>query len=435
MKSKLLRSLLLFAVLAAFMGVGFEGYRWWSAHQRKKALSLYFRKNSPVTRRLPADATIYLNLLGARRLLDNAQGTRFYRVFSHWLDTGMGENKGSNPVMGGMLEKTLLNVFGEEFGIALVPSANHKWDVMAVARLAPGSDFLLKLALSQNRKMEQTEFGDQTIFTVKTKNLSYPQFYLAIDSDFAYASSSMDRIRTSLQRPGEGPAFLSDLPEETLPENTTLFLKGNEPRISALGYVEPHRFRLQIQSDLLMDGPMPAVKRAQDDVLELITNASEIFHQPAAHYSIRNVEGSAVSAIVMAFATSDEARVYAETLANENTPEMAETLRYDDYSCFYFPSHKEIALICQDGPLLLIANDRMDPRPVFNSSSSQAAQKHPLILRIRFNSQAVNDFASLADKEDWSAFPQSKILYFLSCLRNINGNVDGNNNEIVAEIQ
>lgn len=434
MKSRFFRILSLLIILILFAGFGFEGYHWWSAHQRGKALSLYFQKDSPVTRALPEDATIYLNLLGARRLLEQSQNTRFYRVFSHWLDTRMGEDSTANPLLGGMLEKTLLNVIGQEVAIGLAPSKTNLWDVVAVARLAPGSDFLLKLALSQNKKLQQTEFADQTIFTVETKDAHYPHFYITINSEYGFASNSIERLQTSLTSHGNGPSFLSEMSQETLPENTILFFKAKDPAVSAAGLLEGKLLRIRIQSNLLLTGPMPSKSFGQDDVLELVTNISEVFHLPPAICSIRNLQGSAAASTILGFHTSEQAQSYAKQLQDQYASFSEERVLNSGYDCFRFQEKKNAGLICRDQSLLLLTDGRIDPLTILKTSSIGVARKNPLILELRFHKDAVSSFAARADQNDWTDFSQSKILYFLGCLQSIQGGIDDNESEIVAEI-
>jgi hypothetical protein len=67
--------------------IGYRGYYWWQKHEKRKALFLYFQKNSPVTKRIPDDAFFYANLYDLRRVQDQLKNTNFYRVFGYWLDT------------------------------------------------------------------------------------------------------------------------------------------------------------------------------------------------------------------------------------------------------------------------------------------------------------------------------------------------------------
>jgi hypothetical protein len=434
LKSRFIRAIFIPIILILFTGFGFEGYRWWSAHQRRKALSLYLQKNSPVTRALPEDATIYLNLLGARRLLEQSQNTLFYRVFSHWLDTRMGEESKANPLLGGMLEKTLLNVIGQEVAIGLAPSRQNVWDIVTVARLAPGSDFLLKLALSQNKKLQRTEMGDQTIFTVETKDFRYPHLYVAIGSDFGYASNSMERIRNSLKSTGNGPSFLANMSWQTLPENTVLFFKSKDPAVTAEGIYEGKQLKIQVQSNLLLHGPLPSNPIAANDVLQMTTNISEIFHLPPALCTIRNLDGATTASTILGFENSERARSYSEQLRNQFESPSDENVGNDAYDCFRLPQKNNLELICRNQSLVLLTDARIDPLAILQSATIGAPRRNPLILDLRFQKEAVSGFADRVDRDDWADFSRSKCLYFLGCLKSIHGRVNGDNNEIVAEI-
>lgn len=440
MKSRLLRGILSLLILACFTAAGYHGYRWYAAHQRKKALALYFRKNSAVTRKMPEDAVLYLNLYNSRRLLDAIQNTRLSKVYAHWLDTGMGESNGTpNPLMGGMLEKTLLNVFGEELGVAMAPGKQNGWDIVAVARLAPGSDFLLKLALSQNKKLERMENGDNVIYVVHNRNSTYPRLYLFLDSDTAYASNSLDRLRASMGTDGKGPAFLAGLPDETLPENTFLFVKGSAPSLSVLGFIEGKRLRLHAECSSVFEGPLPAVAGSSASILELLTNLPQAFHQPAAAYAIHSVDGAAVSTALMAFDSEQGTQDYGEKIRTLRSAELPnaplDTFRIGESECSRFPYKKRIAMMCERGALLLLADGALDPNPILDKSGVDASRQRPLTVRIKFNREPVKEFGAMAERGDWSRFPECKTLYFLGCLRSVDGGVDETRNEITAEIE
>ena len=346
----------------------------------------------------------------------------------------MGEDARANPLLGGMLEKTLLNVIGQEVAIGLAPSRNNVWDIVTVARLAPGSDFLLKLALSQNKKLQRTEIGDQTIFTVETKDVRYPRLFVAIGSDYGYASNSMKRIQSSLKSTGNGPSFLADMSQQTLPENTILFFKSKDPAVTAEGMFEGKQLRIQVQSNLLLHGPVPSNPIAPNDVLQMITNISEIFHLPPAVCSIRNLEGTAAASTILGFENSEQATSYFERLRTQFESFAEEDVGNDGHDCFRFQEKNNLELICRNQSLLLLTDARIDPLPILQSASIGAPRRNPLILDLRFNKEAVSGFADRVDRDDWADFSHSKVLYFLGCLQSIHGRINGNDNEIVAEI-
>ncbi|HSP06195.1 MAG TPA: hypothetical protein VLR94_03415 [Acidobacteriota bacterium] len=440
MKSRLLRGVLFLALLACFTAIGYQGYRWHAARERKIALSQYFRQVSPVTKRMPSDAVFYLNLYNARRLLDGIQNTRLSKVYNHWLDTGLGDDKAPpNSMVGGVMEKTILNVAGDELGVAIAPGSGNGWDFVAAARLVPGSDFLLKFALSQNKKFEHVAFGDETIFALRTRNAEFPRIFLYLDSDFAYASNSLERIRASAEAKGSGPLFLNSLPDEALPENTILFIKGSRPRLSALVFLEGKRLRLHTECDSLFEGPMPNEAGSNKTILELLTNIPEAFHQPAISYSIHSMEGAAVSTLLLAFEDGDHARDYENhfrTLRTNDSPQDSPgTIHYEGFDCSRFLYRKRTGMICARGALLLLLDGTMDPQQILNSSGVDAPQKRPLTVRLTFNRKALSDYASLADQGDWGSFAESKALFFLSCIRGMEGGVDDTKNEIVVEYE
>src|SRR5262249_8705698 len=136
----------------------YRGYDWWKLREQQKALFVYLTQKSPVVKRIPQDAFAYANLINFRRINDDRQGTRFGDVLNHWLDTGMSNKQKSNSMLGGILEKTILNVIGEEIAIAAVPSSQRLCDLVAVARLASGSDLLLNWALAAAKHTEKIAF-------------------------------------------------------------------------------------------------------------------------------------------------------------------------------------------------------------------------------------------------------------------------------------
>ena len=440
MRSSLLRGILSLLILASFTAAGFYSYRWYAAQQRKKALSLYFRTQSPVTRRMPADSILYVNLYKTRRLLDAMHNTRLSRVYGYWLDTGMGEKNGDrNPLMGGMLEKTLLNVFGEELGLAIAPGRRNSWDIIAIARLAPGSDFLLKLALSQNKKLERIQDGDNIIYVVSTRDPDYPRLYLSLDTDVARASSSLERLRATGRSENQGPAFLSGLPEELLPENTFLFVKGRTPAISILGFIEGRRLRIYTECSSTFEGPLPVVAGSGGSILELLTNIQQAFHRPATAYAIRNVEGSVISTALLAFDSEQGTQDYGKKLQSRDSSRQApapqDTIHYGRLQCSIFPFRKKTAMICELGALLLLSDAPMDPRPILEHSGVAASEKRPLTVQLKFNRDSVREFAALSTNDDWSRFAENQTLYFLSCLRGLEGGVDERQKEITLEFE
>src|SRR5438045_6928756 len=101
--------------------LGYRVYRWHQDEEKRKALFAYFQRGSAITRHMPADTLMYADFFDLNRVHSELQQTDLYQVLIHWLDTGMSNRQKANPVMGSMLEKTVLNVIGREIGISVVP--------------------------------------------------------------------------------------------------------------------------------------------------------------------------------------------------------------------------------------------------------------------------------------------------------------------------
>jgi len=286
--------ILIVAILLLLAGAGgYRGYQWWENRQKRKELFLYLKEKSPVTRRLPSASVVYLNLYDFRRIFTEMRETKFYQVLGHWLDTGMSGSQTANPLLGGMLEKTILNVIGDEVAVGIVPSEKDRYDFVAIAKLAPGSDFLLRIALGSSKNAHKIPFGDETIYAFDTKEPSYPSVFVFLQGELGYASSNLKRLQQSSRKEGHGPKFLAALPVEAIPENTFLLMKTASPQISATMYGGTNVYRIRVSSPAEIRSHVPVLNAGEGTILKMQTNGTEIIRQPAASYLLEARDGAA----------------------------------------------------------------------------------------------------------------------------------------------
>ena len=191
-----------------------------------------------------------------------------------------------NPVLGGMLEKMLLNVFGEEVESDHPRKERRRPRCACRGPARAGSDFLLRLALSQNKKMGRETVGDSTAYSYQTRNPQIPLLYIYVEAEFAYLASSLEILKSSLT-PGNGPKFLKSGKQESLSENTFLFAKCADPAITLIASQSKNRFQFTAQTDALLSGAMPSPVGGSP-VIELLTNAPRILKQPSASISLHD---------------------------------------------------------------------------------------------------------------------------------------------------
>ena len=68
------------SLLAAIGSISFYGGRWWTQRQKQKELSDYIQRTSPVTLRMPENATVYVNFYKLRTVYSQVEQTRLSRV-------------------------------------------------------------------------------------------------------------------------------------------------------------------------------------------------------------------------------------------------------------------------------------------------------------------------------------------------------------------
>ncbi len=438
MKFRILRAISAAILLICFGYLCFRLYGWWQHHQKRKALFVYLQKESPVTRRIPEDALVYANLYDFKRVYNGLQGTKLSDVLAHWLDTGMSGKQEANPLMGGMIEKTVLNVVGEEFGFCLLPSVSRRMDFLAVARVAPGSEFLLKLALASSKNARRTAFGEETIYAFDTKNPEYPEVFVFLNEDFAFAASDLDRIKKAIQKESGGPLFLRKKSTEAIPEDTFLFVQCNQPQLFVLASGTSPVFRLTVSGDAKIASRLPELTPGKQDVLVVQTNGAEILQQPSATYSLQSVDGDPLSTILLSFGDRKNARRYLQTVAESLSmiypPESGKQSSESSLDCIRYHKNDEDMYVCTRNATILLASGKLNLLEAGTGWKETRKRDLPPTLRVQFQSEPLQSFLSLVETKDWTRFPAAKEFYFLSCIKHIEGSVDGSQNEISAEI-
>lgn len=436
MKLRLLRLITAAVLLICVSFLGYRSYLWWQKQQKKKELFIYVQQKSPVTRRIPADAVFYANLYDFKRVHSELQGTRLNEVLSHWMDTGMSDAQKPNPMLGGMLEKTILNVIGEEFGIAFIPSGRKTLDYVAVARLTPGSEFFLKLALASSKNARQLDLKGETVYSFETKHPDYPEVYVFVSNDFAYSSSNLQRIQQASDGQNQGPEFLRDTSIEPIPEDTFLFARTKDPEVLMLIHGERSRYHFTVKGLPSLEGEVPTFRSNEQNIISLQTNGTKLLQQPPASYSLQNIAGRPVSAVLLAFETAENTKDYQtrihQYLGQNVPPEAIEEFSISGIQCHRYIQSEQY--ICTRGLNLLLAQGEFELSTaefVTGNTNSQT----PLTLKIDFHPEPIQEYLQRIERKDWSRFPEAKAFYFLSCIKGIEGRIDGTGNTITAVLE
>lgn len=427
----------LLAIFVSLLCVGFlsyRGYQWWQKHQKRKALFLYFQKNSPVTKRIPSDALLYVNLYDIKRVHDQVRETQLSSVIAHWLDTGMSENDKPNPLLGGMLEKTILNIIGDEFALAILPSHEGFFDFLAVARIAPGSDFLLNLALSSAKNVEKIDSGDKIFYRSKTKNPNFPEIILSVQENLAYASNSFPRLKQAYSKEGTGPDFLAQSAVEGIPEDTVIFAQHKNPEIRALMFGSGNTYRIRVSDIPAVHAHPPEMSSGTSDVIKIETNGPGLIGQPAATYLLQSIQGAPVSAVLLSFAKPVQATQFEERVASTLKDESPQTFTKDGIECIRSLSSEQEEFLCRQGVSLLLAQG---PFPLSQAKFLGRAPSDPtpFVLRVNFRPEPLREYSERINRKDWSGFAGREIFYFLSCIKQISGGIDQSNRELAIELQ
>ena len=434
MKFKVLPLLAIFVSLVCIGFLGYRGYQWWLKDQKRKALFLYFQKNSPVTKRIPKDTLLYINLYDLKRVHDQLRDTDLSQVLAHWLDTGMSENEKPNPLLGGMLEKTILNIVGDEFALALLPSKQRPFDFLALARIAPGSDFLLNLALSSAKNIEKIDSGDKIFYRSKTKDPNFPTITIYVQENLAYASNSFQRLKEAYSSEGTGPDFLSQSSVEAIPEDTMLFAQLQKPHARALLHGKGKFYRLQLSDLPAVSSHVPEIRESDSDVLRIQTNSPGFIGQPSATYILQSIMGKPVSAVLLSFPKPDEAVGFEKGVVASFNPEIPEPFSEDGIQCLRHSSAREQEFICRKGVSLLMAQGQ------FSVDQAKFLERHPkgqspFIFRIQFQRNTIHEYRTRVQNNDWSHFLGNEAFYFLSCIKQISGGIDETGREIGIELE
>ncbi|MCI0416993.1 DUF3352 domain-containing protein [bacterium] len=433
MKLRVLPLLAIFVSLVCIAFLGYRGYQWWQKYEKKKALFLYFQKNSPVTKRIPRDTLLYVNLYDLKRVHDQLRDTDISQVLAHWLDTGMSENEKPNPLLGGMLEKTILNIVGDEFAVALLPSKQRPFDFLAVARIAPGSDFLLNLALSSAKNIEKIDSGDKIFYRSKTKDANFPTILIYVQENLAYASNSFQRLKESYSSEGNGPDSLSKSAVEAIPEDTILFAQLQKPQARALLHGNGKVYRLQISDLPAVPAHVPEIRESESDVLRIQTNSPGFIGHPSVAYVLQSISEEPVSAVLLSFTKSVEAANFEQSVAASFNPEIPESFSQDGIQCLRHSSHQE-EFICRKGVSLLLARGQFSPDQAEFLEKKPAGQS-PFIFRIQFQKNAIRQYHERVQNKDWSVFSGNEPFYFLSCIKQVTGGIDKTGREIGIELE
>lgn len=431
----ILSGIVLLVVLA---GLAYRLHGWRQVQVKRKELFVYFQKTSPATKRIPSDAVLYANLFDFKRVHSSLQKTQFNKVLTHWLDTGMSENHTANPLLGGMLEKTILNVIGQEFVVALLPAANNNIDLLAVARLAPGSDFLLKIALATDRKVKRVEQGDEIFYVFETKLIQYPEVYVTIKEDLAYASNRLERVRQSSGKEGSGPEFLTSLDVQAIPEDTFLFLQMKEPRVASLLYGSAPTFHVQVSAaaQTEMKTRLPDLEETASQVLSFETNATQLVQQPSTTYVLHSIDETPASVMFLGFDRPQSARIYQDAvvsrLTNPAALQLIQSFSLDQMDCRFISS--ENLYLCFYAQNLLIAEGEKVLKLSAPKLKTMKEQTAHLLANVQFRREPIERYFKLVEQSDWKDFPRASTFYFLSCLKQVQGSVGRQQNSITFEI-
>lgn len=430
--------LLLLLVVVLVLGFGaYSTYDWWQLRQKRRELFIYFQSKSRITHKIPPDATIFIDLFDFKRVYGSLQKTEFCKVLTHWLDTGMSDKQKPNPLLGNMLEKTILNVIGKEVGVGVLPSKTSFPDVFAVSELAPGSDFLLNLALSNARHVRKIEEADRMIYAVQTKMPEYPEVFVTVDEEFAYACTSLARLNQTFQSVGAGPTFLSQIPVEPIPEDTFFFLQSRSSKLSVVAYGSGGTYHMQSRSDVTPLTPIPALGKMDNSILRVQTNGPELFLQPSASYVLQSLNGQPLSTLVLGFQDANKARQYDDFLLRQLSEDASgadasagvEAFKTENADCHQSP---EKGIVCLSQNVLLLTNGGLLRTPPPAPITGQTPL--PLTVYVELTPEPIRGFLDRVNKQDWSLFPQMRPFYFLSCIKSVTGSIDRTHDELSVEL-
>lgn len=431
-------TLLVLAICLIFLGRHF--YLWRENQLKRKELFVYFQKKSEVTRRLPADSVAYLNVYQLKKIYEGLEGTKFYDVLSHWFDTGMSDKQKANPLLGGMLEKTIVDVLGDELGVAIVPSPGGKIDYIAVSHIASGSQFILRLAIASAKNTRTISFNGETIYAFPTKDATYPEVFVYLGDEFAFSSSNLERLKQSARAQGSGPSFLANLPLEAVPQDTFLFLETKNPQFSIRGYAESHRYHLRVEGASQISSHLPEYNENDQTIFRVQTNGTEIWNQPAASYSIEAVSGEPLSHLLLTFSDPKIATSYSDFVLNTYNAKTAsggalEIINKKGFECYRYLKNEKDQFVCRGPAAVLLARGPFNIATFGFEAKNISSQKLPLIVRSTLHRDRIGNYFDKVAHKDWSHFSDAKEFYFLSCIQQLSGAIDGSNNEVRIDLE
>ncbi len=432
-RSRIVNAISVLVLISAFALLGYHGFDWWKSREQRRKLFIYFQKESDITKRIPEDAIAYINLFDFKRVHSGLRDTRLYDTITHWVDTELSGNKDPNPLMGGMLEKTILNVIGEEFGVALLPSQNKPADFFAVARLAPGSDFILGIALASNRKLKKIGISNETVYVIPSGNSDLGEVFVVMKSGFAYAATDQERIKKALEAPSSGPKFLLESTITQIPEDTFLFARAKQPDFFAIVHGGNNTFTLKAPSGSFIYSSLPSLP-GNDGIFKLQTNATEILGQPSTSFAIHSVDGHPSSRLVFGFPSQARAKQFGSSFLN-GANGIGEQVKFSNGECVPLRLENADWTLCSRDTSLLLAEEPVDFNFVKQKMAAITPKKLPVTLKIENNSAALKSYQEKINAGNWEDFDTAREFYFLSCLKTVRGSIDNNNDEIIAEIQ
>jgi hypothetical protein len=397
---------------------------------------VYFQKESPVTQRIPKDAIAYLNLFDFKRVHSSIQGTKLNDAVAHWIDTELSGNHNPNPLIGGVMEKTILNIIGDEFGVAVLPSINNRPQLLAVARLAAGSDLFVGLALANNRKMKRSRIGDETVYALPSRHLNVGDLYIMVKSGYAYAATDPQRIEAASKGNSGGPDFLQDLSVQPIPEDTFIFIETKNHTLSGIVHGTDKTYTLEASSESHVRSCIPPVP-ADSAVFQFQTNAPEIFGQPSTSFALQSTNGLPTARFAFSFISSEAAENFESSfLRNVNYERKTQDNNENsEVRCIPLRIEDDDLTFCSKGRTYLIAEPFINLQTAAAGMQEVQVQNLPMTLKVGFQSESLVPFQKKIEAGDWSEFSKASPFYFLSCLKKIQGSIDGYNREIIAEIQ
>ena len=269
-----------------------------------------------------------------------------------------------------------------------------------------------------------------------TKLADHPELFIHVDDLFAFASSSEERIR-KVHTPGKGPAFLADLDVQAIPEDTFLFLEGQKPSFSAILHGGKNSYFLNSTSSEKLVSCLPKFSNDPSDVFQIQTNSLEQLHQPSATYALRSFNDLPASSISLCFNSKDRSKVYQNSILNhlDIAPENLQPVAAENMNCVKYASGNQDRFICSRDKNLLLAQSEPALKQAAAALRGIRQEKLPVILKIQFQPEHISNYLQMVIRQDWSQFSEAKEFYFLSCIKQIQGSIDGSQNEIMVELQ